>query len=392
MRGLARRRDPNDTFLRNIKPPERGRIELRDTWVRGLVLRLTATGAATWSMGALNRAFKHTRVNLGTYPALPVAEARKAALAEATVAERLAQWQAAKTSRWSDRYAGEVARLVAKEIVPAIGAKPLRMTTREDWTRLIAQKRASAPVVAGYLYRLASSFLNHAEAEGWIDAPILPRKGATRLAPPPPPRVRALSDDKLIAVWNASATEPPKPRAFVRLLILTGCCCAKAAAIAAGEVDRAAGLWRLPAERVKNGRAHVMPLCDLALAELDAIWPEHGAEADADWRLLGTRGSAFAGFSKLKARIDAKAGIAPWCWHDLRRTCRTGIARLGVDRLHAERALNHVSGRSRLERTYDTHDYEAATLAALRRWQAHVASLVLPAPGAEVVPLRRKGT
>jgi integrase len=256
-------RNPNDTFLRNIKPPERGRIELRDTWVRGLVLRLTATGAATWSMGALNRAFKHTRVNLGTYPALPVAEARKAALAEATVAERLAQWQAAKTSRWSDRYAGEVARLVAKEIVPAIGAKPLRMTTREDWTRLIAQKRASAPVVAGYLYRLASSFLNHAEAEGWIDAPILPRKGATRLAPPPPPRVRALSDDKLIAVWNASATEPPKPRAFVRLLILTGCCCAKAAAIAAGEVDRAAGLWRLPAERVKSGRAHVMPLCDL---------------------------------------------------------------------------------------------------------------------------------
>jgi integrase len=212
------------------------------------------------------------------------------------------------------------------------------------------------------------------------------------LAPPPPPRGRALSDDELIAVWNASATEPPKPRAFVRLLILTGCCCAKAAAIAAGEVDRAAGLWRLPAERVKNGRAHVMPLCDLALAELDAIWPEHGAEADADWRLLGTRGSAFAGFSKLKARIDAKAGIAPWCWHDLRRTCRTGIARLGVDRLHAERALNHVSGRSRLERTYDTHDYEAATLAALRRWQAHVASLVLPAPGAEVVPLRRKGT
>jgi integrase len=151
-------------------------------------------------------------------------------------------------------------------------------------------------------------------------------------------------------------------------------------------------LWRLPGARTKNKRPHVMPLCPLALAELAAVWPAHGDEAGNDWRLLGTHGNGFVGFSKLKARVDSKAGIAPWRWHDLRRTVRTGLARLGVDRLHAERALNHVSGQSRLERTYDTHDYEAETLAALRRWQAHVASLVLPAPGAEVVPLRRTRT
>jgi integrase len=413
------RRDLTDVFLRGLKPPERGRIEIRDTKVRGLVLRMTWTGAATWSMRALLRDGRHTRVTLGAYPALSLAEARKvaldalarihkgadlvaekraaraarkAALAEATVAERLAQWQQAKTSRWSDRYAAEVARLVEREILPALGAKPLRLTTRADWTGLVARKRASAPVVAGHLYRIASSFLNHAEAEGWIDSPILPRKGAARLAPPPPPRERALSDDELIAIWTATAAEPPKSRAFVRLMILTGCRRAEAAGITTGEIDREAGIWRLPGTRAKNGRAHVMPLCDLALAELDAVWPEHGAAAGSDWRLLGAHGSGFVGFSKLKSRIDTKANIAPWCWHDLRRTVRTGLARLGVDRLHAERALNHVSGQSRLERTYDTHDYEAETLAALRRWQAHVASLVAPSPIAEVVPLRRTRT
>jgi integrase len=245
-----------------------------------------------------------------------------------------------------------------------------------------------APALAGLLYRVASSFLNHAEAAGWIDTPLLPRKGASRLAPPPPPRERALSEAELAAIWTASATEPPKPRAFIRLMILTGCRRAEAAGIATGEVDRAAGIWRLPAKRSKNRRAHVMPLCGLALAELDAVWPEHAEEAGDDWRLLGAHGSAFVGFSKLKKRIDAKANIAPWCWHDLRRTVRTGLARLGVDRLHAERALNHVSGQSRVERTYDTHDYEAETLAALRRWQAYVASLVAPSPGAKIVPLR----
>jgi integrase len=413
------RRDLTDAFLRTIKPPQRGRIEIRDTKVRGLVLRMTSTGAASWSMRALLRDGRHTRVSLGRYPGTSLSEARKAALdalarihkgadlvaekraaraarkamaTEATVAQRLAEWQQAKTSRWSDRYAAEVARLVEREIVPAIGAKPLRMTTREDWTGLVARKRASAPVVAGHLYRVASSFLNHAEAEGWISGPILPRKGAARLAPPPPPRERALSDDELVAIWTASATEPPKARAFIRLMILTGCRRAEAAGITTGEIDRAAGLWRLPAERSKNRRPHVMPLCDLALAELAAVWPEHAEEAGSDWRLLGAHGSAFVGFSKLKARIDPKAGIAPWCWHDLRRTVRTGLARLGIDRLHAERALNHVSGQSRLERTYDTHDYEAETLAALRRWQAHVASLVAPSPIADVVPLRRSRT
>jgi integrase len=374
------------------------------------------SGDATWSVRALHRDGKHTRVSLGIYPAVSLAEARKAALdalarihkgedpvaekkaeraarkamtAEATVAERVAEWQEAKAERWSSKYAAEVARLVEKEILPALGAKPLRMTLREDWTALVARKRASAPVVAAHLYRIASSFLNHAEAEGWISAPILPRKGAARLAPPPPPRERALSDEELAAVWRASESESPKARAFVRLLILTGARREEVAGITTGEVDRATGLWRLPGTRTKNGRPHVMPLCALALAELDAVWPEHGDEAGDDWRLLGARGGAFAGFSKLKARIDAKSNIAPWRWHDLRRTVRTGLARLGVDRLHAERALNHVSGQSALERTYDTHDYEAETLAALGQWQAYVGSLVTPSPGAEVVPLRR---
>jgi integrase len=413
------RRDLTDVFLRTLKPPQRGRIELRDTKVRGLVLRMTPTGAATWSVRAVLRDGRHTRVNLGRYPGTSLAEARKAALdalarihrgadlvsekraaraarkamaTEATVAERLTQWQQAKAARWSDRHAAEVARLVEREIVPALGRKPLRATTREDWTALVAKRRVEAPALAALLYRVASSFLNHAEAAGWIDTPLLPRRGSARLAPPPPPRERALSDDELIAVWNASATEPPKTRTLIRLMILTACRRGEAAGITTGEVDRAAGLWRLPAERSKNRRPHIMPLCELALAELDAVWPEHAEEAGSDWCLLGAHGSAFVGFSKLKARIDAKAGIAPWCWHDLRRSVRTGLARLGVDRLHAERALNHASAQSRLERTYDTHDYEAEVIAALRRWQAHVASLVAPSPGAEVVPLRRSRT
>jgi hypothetical protein len=52
------------------------------------------------------------------------------------------------------------------------------------------------------------------------------------------------------------------------------------------------------------------------------------------------------------------------------------MARLGVRAVDAEAALNHVSGRSQLEKTYDRHDYAVEAIAALEVWQAHLASLV----------------
>lgn len=80
-----------------------------------------------------------------------------------------------------------------------------------------------------------------------------------------------------------------------------------------------------------------------------------------------------------------------WRFHDLRRTARTGMTRLGVLREHAEAALNRVGGRTKLERTYDRHDYAAEVIAALGRWQAHVASLVSDVSTAAVIPIRKAG-
>jgi hypothetical protein len=62
--------------------------------------------------------------------------------------------------------------------------------------------------------------------------------------------------------------------------------------------------------------------------------------------------------------------------------------------MRAEAAINHVSGRSELARTYSRHDYSDEIATALKRWQAHVAALVTVQPVAEVVTLadrRRAG-
>jgi integrase len=395
-----------DVDLRDITPPEAGRLELRDTRVTGLVLRVTPSGVMSWSVRTRTYNNKHTRPKLGTYPDMSLTAARKAAravlasvqgggdpiaekqtaraerkarAAEATVSDRLTEWQAARTDDpvkpWSPRHAAEIERLVKHDIPPKLAAKPLTGTTRADWTTLVSQKRKVTPAAASNLYRALSAFLNYAEASGWIPSPLLPRKGAAMLAPAVASRERVLSDDELRRVWNAANREAAKPRAFARLLILTAARESEVAGMVTGEIDLSAGRWTIPANRSKNKQSLTIPLCSLALAELQSVWPNE--ERGHDWHLLGRSGTGpFTGFSKLRERVDTASDTTDWRWHDLRRTARTGMTRLGVSRDHAEAAINHVSGRSALERTYDRHGYADEVIAALALWQSHVGALV----------------
>jgi hypothetical protein len=59
--------------------------------------------------------------------------------------------------------------------------------------------------------------------------------------------------------------------------------------------------------------------------------------------------------------------------HDMRRTARTHLASLAVDRFVAERSLNHKLGN--VEGIYDRHDYFAERHAALGSWAALLAQV-----------------
>jgi integrase len=278
------------------------------------------------------------------------------------------------------------------EIVPPIGTRPLIETTRADWTGIIAAKHRRAPGVGSTLYRMCAAFLNHAEAHGWIAVPLLPRKGLAIIAPPVAARERTLADSELRAIWQAADQLQPKARAFVHLLAMTAAREMEVADIATGEIDLPSSTWSIPGSRTKNRRGIALPLHPLLLDDLRGVWPKHSIRAGIAWRLLGgIAGGGFRGFSKLKARVDKDSGVTDWRWHDLRRTARTGMTRLGVSRDHAEAALNHVSVRSALERTYDRHDFAPEVITALTLWQAHVAGLVNEAPKAGVVSLWRRG-
>lgn len=410
------RKTISDALVRSIPPPKPGeRVEVWDQHTRNLCLRITSNGVASWTVRArLKDGTKQSRIRLGSWPAMTVKQARVAALgalsavqaggdpvgerraqeaaqtaraALPSVAQRLQQWQAAKAREWSPRYARDVGKLVAAEIPPSLARKPLIETSRTDWTSVAAAKRKTAPAQASLIYRVCASFLGYAEAAGWAPA-LLPRKGLKTIAPIAAPRERALTDAELMALWNATKALSPKTKCFTRLLILTACRELEAADIAVGEVNLTTARWTLSGNRTKNNRPITLPLNSTLIDDLRAVWPEHAAEPT--WRLLGQiKGSGLRGFSKLKRSLDEKSGVSGWRFHDLRRTARTTLTRLGVPKDHAEAALNHVSGRSTLERVYDRHDYAEEIIAAVSRWQAHVIALVSEQASAEIVSIRR---
>jgi integrase len=193
------------------------------------------------------------------------------------------------------------------------------------------------------------------------------------------PRERSLTDQEL----EAFLKDPRKPCRFERLerviliLLLTGQRRGELALARWSHIDLKAGTWRIPDEHAKAGRGHVVPLTKWAVREFEALQrlakhspyampSEPGGDAAIDPKQL-TRSLA-----KCRERFKAE-GIAEFTLHDLRRTCRTGLARLEVPPHIAERVLNHAQ--ERIAGTYDTHDYLPEKRAALEKWEKHLEGL-----------------
>lgn len=140
------------------------------------------------------------------------------------------------------------------------------------------------------------------------------------------------------------------------------------------EFDLDRGLWHLPADRTKTDTGQIIPLPDLAV---DALRSLMQINPSSEWllpaRLWRTEGDQPMGAGTLNIALNkvvrpvfAVEGKAPFVLHDLRRTGRTWLSKLGIDFLVAERCLNHklpgVSG------VYDHDDRLEARKAALATW------------------------
>ena len=180
---------------------------------------------------------------------------------------------------------------------------------------------------------------------------------------------RALRDDELTKVWAAADPETSFGR-LVRFLILSGCRRNEAARLIWPMIDAPQGLIRFPPVFTKQGRGHDVPLTPLLAQVLDAC----PVMADVDLVFASPRTNGqFSGWTTLVRKLVASSGV-DFTLHDLRRSFRSGLSRLGVDTETAELALGHA--RESLVATYNRDRGAAALKEAFGVWDAHVAKLV----------------
>ena len=196
-------------------------------------------------------------------------------------------------------------------------------------------------------------------------------------------RDRVLTGDELVKFWRAASAERTEFAAVLKLLLLTGQRLGEVRGMRRAEL--AGDLWTIPGERTKNRRVHVVALPPMAREIVASV---DGTAGEVIFTTDGSHPVAIG--SKIKRRLDAGMAIAPWRLHDLRRTCATGMAEIGVAPHIVEAVLNHVSGaKAGVAGTYNRAQYAKEKKVALERWAAHVDGLV-SGRAAKVVPLHGK--
>jgi integrase len=243
-----------------------------------------------------------------------------------------------------------------------------------------------APIAANRVLAAVRKLLNWAVARD-----ILQSSPCAGVKPPAAERARdrVLSDDELRLVWQAADKMGGTFGPLVKLLALTGQRRDEVAGLRHGELDLDARLWTLPPARTKNNQPHEVPLSAAALAVLESVPRVAGSPF-----VFTTNGGASpaSGYSKGKRRLDAllPPDMPPWRLHDLRRTCASGMARLGINLPVIEKVLNHSSGSfAGIVGVYQKHSFADEKCAALEAWGRHVESLV-SGKSAKVVRLRGK--
>jgi integrase len=219
---------------------------------------------------------------------------------------------------------------------------------------------------------------------------------------------RVLRDDELAVLWRAceddatqDMTRPGPSRAarrrtdedisagiqraaLARLILLTGARPGEASLLNWSEIEQATvkggrRLWHVPAEHRKGQRGrkrpHIFPLSDIAATVLDELHGETGR---------GRRAFPFTSADKynphwvdpLRERAAALGLTEPWTAHDLRRTCSTGLSRLGYTRSVIAIVLGHtLQEGGTVTGVYDRFDRMPERAAALEAWGAHVLAI-----------------
>src|SRR5262249_30396953 len=333
--------------------------------------RLTIGPAETLGVDQARRKAREAlaKVDLGQDPAADKAARRDKD--KLSLRSQIEEYLAFKKGEVRPKTLSEITRYLTGPYLKPLHTVAIDMIGRKDIAaRLLATQRERGNIVAKKVRDTLSAFYAWAMEQGLVGAnPVV---GTTKLKNGKPSD-RVLSDDELVALWRACGDDDYGR--IIRLLICLGARRAEIGGIRFSEFDNPDNptAWTLPAERSKNGKAHKLPLMQMALAIIKGV-PKMVSRD----QLFGTRaGSGFASWDRGKVALDARCGVTNWSPHDIRRSVATKMADIGVQPHIIEQILNHQSGhKSGPAGIYNRSSYEREERNALALWEDHVNALV----------------
>ncbi len=280
-----------------------------------------------------------------------------------------------------NRSAPEISRLLRREVGRPWSGKSIHEIGKRDVVEVVsAIEQRGAPVAANKVLKSIRTFFTWCVGRAVLDrSPAegvpLPAKVITR--------DRVLSDIELAQIILAARMIGGPYGGIVEFLALTGQRREEVAQLRWNELDLVQRIWTLPKARTKNNKEHVVHLSDQAIAVLERF------EKCQTFVFPQSSGKAFRVFSRAKRELDQLCGVTDWRLHDLRRTCVSGMARLGVAPHVADKILNHQTGTiSGVAAVYQRHEFLKERQQALELWGAHVHGIVSEPPKDKRAELR----
>jgi integrase len=409
--------------VEKIKPDPNKRVEIPDYGKPGLYLVVQPSGAKSWAVryrfnGLSRKLTLPTFASIAT--ARKLAQAALDAVAEGRdpAAEKREARAKARLGNANDRIEDAFALFLDRHVTSK-GGRPIRESTKAERARLFGLKRnpedpklwimtgrgalaawagrsvktitaadiqalinkemvKGTPVNANRLLAALKVFFRWASKPGVGLIPASPCAGIDKPAPEQE-RERCLSEAELAALWRAAEADGYPFGPMVRMLILTGCRRDEVVSAQWREFDLDARRWLIPGRRTKNGRDHLIPLCDTMLDIVKALPRIKGS----DYLFTTTGSTAISGLSRAKYRMAkamaAELGTEPerWTLHDLRRTFVSGLQSLRFPIEVAEEAVNHKSGtRGGIAGVYARHDYADEKREAFAAWARYIRLMI----------------
>jgi integrase len=415
-----------DSAVRSIQASHR-QVDYWATDLQGFGLRVSPGGRKAWVL-RYRLDGRQSRLTLGVYPHLTLADARsqaKQALGdvahhtdpaalkqverEAGTFGALAEVYIEKHAKVKKRSWEADERIIKAELLPVLRHLKVKNISRGQVRELVeAVVERGAPIMANRVLALIRKMLNVAIDREWIATNV-----ASRMAKPSVERQRdrVLTEDEVRALWLALDAEGalrPLLGAYFKLRLLTAQRGQEVGLMRWSDIDLERGWWTQPAETTKNGLSHRVPLTPIVIKLLRELAREADETLAAinHWRarkkLEPVTPSVWVfpsprrdhgdlplqrNLQNAVERLRATSGV-DFRAHDLRRTAASYMASAGVQRLVIKKILNHVE--RDVTAVYDRHSYDAEKRQGLETWARTLESiLAAPGTGRKVLPFGR---